>query len=111
MSAFRPCTAAQATTQAVVVGTAASSITLAFAPNGSLPSNAQVLLFANGAASVFVCATGTAVIPVAGTPSSGFWVPAGLPIVITPSADAGATWSVIAGATGTTLYVTQGFGS
>ena len=111
MSAFRPCSDTQATTQAVVVGTAASSMTLSFAPNGSLPSNAQVLLFANGPASVFVCATGTAVIPVAGTPSSGFWVPAGQAMIITPPADAGATWSVIAEATGTTLYVTQGFGS
>ncbi|OYV45384.1 MAG: hypothetical protein B7X10_05810 [Burkholderiales bacterium 21-58-4] len=37
MSAFRPCTAAQANTQALVVGTAASSITLAFAPSGAVP--------------------------------------------------------------------------
>ena len=110
MSAFRPVTVAQATTQALVVGTAASSITLSFAPGGAPPSNSQLLLFADGPANVFVSFTGTAVIPVAGTPQEGVWAPAGLPIVITPPGDATVTLSAIAAATGTTLYVTQGIG-
>ncbi|MHB1937619.1 MAG: hypothetical protein ACYCOR_13665 [Acidobacteriaceae bacterium] len=105
---FRPCTVAQATTQALVVGTAASSITLAFAPSGVLPADVPLLLFADGPASVFVSFTGPAVIPVAGTPSEGVWIPAGFAQVVTPPHDATTTLSAIALGTGTTLYVTQG---
>ena len=111
MSAFRPCTAAQANTQALVVGTAASSITLAFAPSGAVPSANQILLFASGPSAVFVSLHATAVIPTAGTPQNGFWVPAGVAAVYTPPADATVTLSAIAAATGTTLYVTQGYGA
>ena len=110
MSAFQPLPAASAKTQALVVGTTASSITLTFAPSGVVPSGLQLLLFANGPASVFVSFTGAAVIPVAGTPQEGVWVPAGLAVVITPPTDAVVTLSAIAAATGTTLYVTQGYG-
>ncbi len=110
MSAFQPLPVAKATTQAVVVGTTASSLTVPFAPNGIVPSGLQVLLFANGPAAVFLSFTGAAVIPVAGTPQEGVWVPAGTSIVVTPPTDALVTWSVIAATTGTTLYVTQGYG-
>ncbi len=110
MSAFQPLPAAKATTQAVVVGTTATSVPVAFAPKGIVPTGLQFLLFADGSANVFVSFTGTAVIPVAGTPQEGVWVPAGLTIVITAPADCATSLSVIAATTGTTLYVTQGYG-
>lgn len=108
MSAFQPLPAAKAKTQALVVGTTASSITLTFAPTGVVPTGIQLLLFANGTAPVFVSFTGAAVIPVAGTPQEGIWVPAGQQIPVTPPPDAITTLSAIATATGTTLYITQG---
>lgn len=110
MSAFQPLPAASATTQALVVGTTASSLTIAFAPSGIVPTGLSLLLYASGPNSVFVSFTGTAVIPVAGTPQEGVWVPAGLPVVLTAPTDSTVTLSAIAAATGTTLYVTQGYG-
>ena len=110
MSAFQPLPAARAKTQALVVGITASSITLTFAPSGIVPSGLQLLLFANGTAPVFVSFTGSAVIPTAGTPQEGIWIPAGIEKAITPPTDSVVTLSAIAAATGTTLYVTQGYG-
>ena len=110
MSAFQPLPAAKAMTQALVVGTTASSLTLAFAPSGIVPTGLSISLFANGSAAVFVSFTGTAVIPVAGTPQEGLWVPAGQIRTVTAPTDALTTLSAIAAATGTTLYVTQGYG-
>ncbi len=110
MSAFQPLPAAKATTQALVVGTTASSLPLAFAPSGVVPTGLSICLYANGPSPVFVSFTGTAVIPVAGTPQEGVWVPAGLPVVLTAPTDSTVTLSAIAAATGTTLYVTQGYG-
>ena len=110
MSAFQPLPAASATTQAVTVETTATAIPVAFAPSGIVPKGLQFLFFADGPASVFVSFTGPALIPVPGTPQEGVWAPAGLPVVITPPTDATATLSAIAAATGTTLYVTQGYG-
>ncbi len=110
MTAFTPLKATQAKTQALVVGTAASSITLTFAPSSVVPPGLQLMLFVVGTQPVFVSLTGAAVIPTAGTPQEGFWVPAGVRYVITPPSDTTATLSAIATATGSTLYVTQGAG-
>ena len=111
MSAFQPLPADKAKTQPLVVGTTASSLTLAFAPSGIVPPGLSILFFTIGSNPVFVSFTGTAVIPTPGTPQEGLWVPAGLPIVVTAPTDSLTTLSAIAAATGTTLYVTQGYGS
>lgn len=110
MSAFQPLPAASATTQAVTVGTTATAIPVAFAPSGIVPKGLQFLFFADGPESVFVSFTGAAAIPVPGTPREGVWCPSGLLVVITPPTDCATSLSAIAGATGTTLYVTQGYG-
>ena len=95
-------------TAMIAVGTTAASVSAPSTGSVTPGSMSQFALFNSGSQVVWVSVTNTAAIPTSGANSNSFPVPPGTqPIYTLPAAS---SFSVIAAATGSTLYITQGNG-
>ena len=104
MTPFQPTTS----TAPIAVTASNQTLTLPAASGGVAGGLIQCMLTVTGSQTVWVALNTTAVIPTSSPTSSFPLLPGTQPILTLP---AGATLNVIAGATGSTLYVTQGFGA
>ncbi len=95
-------------TAVLTVGTTASSVDAPSSGGHTAGAMCQFALFNDGSQVVWVCATGAAVIGVAGTNTTSFPIPPGTQPILTFPADS--VFSAIAAATGSSLCITAGTG-